>query len=443
MTLKGQAEKLLRWAEKQGFEAEVYLTWAESVSVTWKDDDVERVNFRRPQGAGLLIRKGAKTTFVDSNDLSDQGLEQLLERAVALFRFAQEDPGYVMPEGPLTGVQPLKMVDLSYKQLDPQTLMKVAEQVVKAFPNSSVIGLRRGSAVKARTHTVLLTSKGKFMERWSTSFAIGAEVRLDDKGEKMEGSARWNRRFWDQLPAPDVVAQRAYQRARAVLGGKPIQTAEMPVVFDPDAATRLVVALFQALNGENLNRNRSFLAGHIGEQMFSPLLTVIEDPFRTDAPGLNSVDDEGTPTQRKVLVDQGVPKQPVDHLRSAKAGNRKPTGNGFRSYRSRPGIGFTNLYLAPGQDRPEEIIASVDRGFYVMGTLGFGLDIVTGNFSTGAYGRLISKGELADPVHGVTISLDLRDLYATIDRVGNDLEFRGNVASPTILVRSMKVAGKD
>ncbi len=443
MTLKDQALKLLKWAEKKKFQAEVYMVWSESVRASWKNDDIDRVDFRRSQGVGLLIQQGTRTAFVDSNDLSDAGLQELLERAIALFRFAEEDPGYVMPEGPLPALTPMKLVDLTYKQLTPEALVDHAKSVVQAYPRSSLIGLKKGSAQKSRAHVVLVTSKGMEMERWSTSFSLGAEVRLDQKGEKMEGYAGWSRRFWDQLPPADRVAQEAFQRAKDVLGGKPIPTDEMPVVFAPVVGTRLLWAIFQALQGENLNKNRSFIAGRLGKPLFSPLLTVIEDPAMEDAPGSTPVDDEGVPTQRKVLVDQGVPKLPVDNLRSAKEGGREPTGNGFRSYRYRPGIGLTNLYMQPGEDTPEEIIASIDRGFYVMGTLGFGLDVVSGNFSTGAYGRLISNGALSDPVQGVTISLGLEELYATIDRVANDLEFRGSLATPTFMVRQMKIAGKD
>jgi PmbA protein len=190
-----------------------------------------------------------------------------------------------------------------------------------------------------------------------------------------------------------------------------------------------------------LYRRASFLVGRLGEQIASPSVTVIDDGRLAAGLASRPFDGEGVATRRNVVVDRGVLTSYLLDATSARKLGRQTTGNASRSIADVPGASPTNFHLEAGAYRPEEIIASVDRGLYVTGLSGFGVNGVTGDYSRGAVGLWIEGGELAYPVDEITIAGNLLSMLAEIDMVGNDLAFRSSIAAPTVKIRRMTVAG--
>jgi PmbA protein len=189
------------------------------------------------------------------------------------------------------------------------------------------------------------------------------------------------------------------------------------------------------------------LAGRLGEQIAAPSLTVIDDntmllPTGMGGFGTTPFDGEGLPTRRTVVVERGVLRNYLLNTYTARKLGMKSTHNAARSLAGTPGIGCGNFYLKPGTLTPEQIIAAVPVGLYVTSLMGFGVNTVTGDYSRGATGLWIENGALTYAVEEVTIAGNLAEMLKNVAAIGNDLEFRGAAASPTLRIDGMTIAGE-
>jgi PmbA protein len=215
----------------------------------------------------------------------------------------------------------------------------------------------------------------------------------------------------------------------------------VPVVFDPETGAEILGHVFRALSGYSVFRNATFLKGRLGETVASPLVTVVDEGRRPRGLGSRPFDGEGLPTRRNVPLEAGVLRHYLCDTYAARKIGSRSTGSARRGVAGGPSVGASNLSFAAGATPPEEIVATVERGLYVTDLIGFGVDLVSGDYSQGAAGQWIEKGRLVHPVHEVTIAGNLKEMLRDVDAVGNDLEFRGSSASPTLRVRKMTVSG--
>jgi PmbA protein len=213
-------------------------------------------------------------------------------------------------------------------------------------------------------------------------------------------------------------------------------------VFDPLVAGALLGHVFEAVNGDSIYRSASFLAGKLGEKIAGSNVTIVDDGTMVGGFGSSPFDGEGVPTRRTVVIDKGVLNSYLLNTYTAKKLGMRTTGNASRGLAGTPGIGAGNFFMEKGARSQKEILADVKEGLYVTEFLGFGVNLVTGDFSRGASGVWIQNGELTFPVEEVTVAGNLRDMLNSISEIGSDLEFRGSVACPTIRIDGMTVAGE-
>jgi PmbA protein len=235
-----------------------------------------------------------------------------------------------------------------------------------------------------------------------------------------------------------MAAQRALRRLHAVK----VETQKVPVVFEPRTARSLLDNIFEAVHGMSVYRQESFLAGKLGEKVASDEVTIIDDGTIPGLFGTTPFDDEGVASRRTVVIERGVLKSYLMNTYAARKLGMKTTGNASRGLTGNAGIGRGNFFLEKGVQTPEQIIAGIPNGFYVTELMGFGVNVVTGDYSRGAAGLWIRNGELAFAVSEVTIAGNLNDMLRGIAGVASDLEFRGSVAAPTIKMGEMTVGGK-
>jgi PmbA protein len=217
-------------------------------------------------------------------------------------------------------------------------------------------------------------------------------------------------------------------------------------VFAPEVARSIIGSVFEAASGDAIWRQASFLSGKLGETIGAPSLMIIDDnamllPTGVGGFGTSPFDGEGLPSLRTVVVEKGVLRNYLLNTYTARKLGMKSTHNASRGLAGTPGIGAGNLYLEPGTLTPEEIIAAIPAGLYVTSLMGFGVNLVTGDYSRGATGLWIENGELTHAVEEVTIAGKLAEMLRNATAIGNDLVFRGSVASPTIRIDGMTVAG--
>jgi PmbA protein len=211
------------------------------------------------------------------------------------------------------------------------------------------------------------------------------------------------------------------------------------VVFEPNIARDLVGDIFSAVSGESIFRKSSFLVGQLGERVASERLTVVDDGQMPSGLGSRPFDGEGLPTRRTVVISNGVLESYLLNTYTARKLGLKSTGNAGRGLVGAPSVEAGNMYVEPGSHSPEEIVKSVNKGFYVTEVIGFGVNIVTGDYSRSASGMWIENGELTFPVQGVTIAGNLKEMLNAVEMIGNDLDFRGSVVSPTLLIGRMTI----
>jgi PmbA protein len=214
----------------------------------------------------------------------------------------------------------------------------------------------------------------------------------------------------------------------------------VPVVFDPRIAGSLVGHLASAINGSAVARKTSFLKDRMGERLFAPGISIIDDPLRRRGLRSHPFDAEGVAPERRALVADGTLTTWILDSATARELGRKTTGHAQRGVSSTPSPGASNLHLEPGRASPAELIADISAGFYVTDLIGMGANMVTGDYSRGASGFWIERGELTYAVSEVTIAGHLTEMFRTLTPA-NDLVFRYGTNAPTVRVEGLTVAG--
>jgi PmbA protein len=219
-----------------------------------------------------------------------------------------------------------------------------------------------------------------------------------------------------------------------------METAQVPIVYDPRVSGGLVRHLAGAVNGIAIARGTSFLKDSLNERVFAPGIAIIDDPHRLRGLRSKPFDAEGIANSRRALIDDGVLKSWILDLASARKLGIETTGNAARGTASPPSPAATNLYMEPGGATPKELMADIDNGFYVTELIGMGINQITGDYSRGATGFWIENGEISYPVSELTVAGNLKDMFANLTPA-DDLQFRFGTDAPTIRINGMTVAG--
>jgi len=290
---------------------------------------------------------------------------------------------------------------------------------------------------------VLGSSHGFIGDYRSSSYSLAVSpVAVDPVSGSMQRDAWYDvRRKFHQMDAPEAIGIEAARRTVRRLGARKVVTKRVPVIFDQESAGSLLGNLCSAASGYSLYKGASFLAGQLGKRLAPEWFTVYDDGRMVGGLGSRPFDGEGLPTRKNTVVDKGVLTSYLLDTYSGKKLGLPSTGNASRSVGESPSVGPTNFYLSPGTRSAEEIIRSVKDGLYVTELIGFGINMVTGDYSRGAGGFWIENGELTYPVEEITIAGNLKQMFQDIELVGNDLIFRGRIASPTVKIAEMMVAG--
>jgi PmbA protein len=285
------------------------------------------------------------------------------------------------------------------------------------------------------------TSAGFAGSTRGTYVSFVVEPVCDDEGGKKRNGHYWTAsRFRRALLDEEEVGLEAARRTVSKLGARKVPTCEVPVVFSPEAGRSVLGQLAGVISGGAVWRKSSYLAKREGTEVAARLVTVVDDPLIRRGPGSRPYDGEGLATRPNVIVDEGVLRTFLCDTYAARKLDRRSTGSAGRGIGGSPHVTTSNFILRPGAT-PAGDLERLDRGLYVTELMGFGFNPVTGDFSQGAGGFWIERGERAFPVSEVTISASFDDLWKSIDALGDDLDTRSSVQCPTFRVARMTVAG--
>jgi PmbA protein len=419
---------------------------ASEFSVVVRLGQVETLKEAGAKSMGLRVFFGQRAASTHTSDLSPAGVEQMVRGALELGQITSEDPHAGIPEagqlGSIAGDLDLYHEDV-YSLPSEERIAYAGRAEEAALRHDPRICNSEGGSFDAVVGRRVLANSHGFVGEYQRSYCSVAAIPIAEENGSMERDYWYSvARSLGRLDSPEHVGQVAAQRALRRLGARKVKTQRVPVVFDPMVARSLLGSVFEAVNGDAIYRGASFLAGKLGERVAGENVTVVDDGTLPGGFGTSPFDDEGVPTQRTVVIERGVLKSYLLNAYTARKLGLKTTGNAARGLASMPGIGAGNFFLEQGTKTPSEMIAEVRDGLYLTEFLGFGVNLVTGDFSRGAAGMWIVNGELAYPVHEITVAGNLQEMLNNISEIGNDLEFRGSVAAPTLRIDGLTVAGE-
>ncbi len=438
-----RADALISQAKKAGADAAdaIYVCDA-ATQVQIRLGNLEDVERSEGEEIGLRVFVGKRSATVSSSDMDPQILSALVGRALDMAREAPEDEyAGLAPEELLLKSEPHPIVGDDGQDPEPELLRELAlkaedaARAVKGVTNSE-----GGGASAGRSIVALATSHG-FSGAYSTSgYSLSASV-IAGEGDGMERDYAYDSvRFLEDLDTPEEIGREAGERAVARLNPVDFNAGAMPVVYDPRVGNSLLGHFVGAISGASIARKTSFLLDALGTEVFDSAVTIIDCPHRKRGLRSKAFDGEGLPTAKTRLIDNGRLTQWLMESASARQLGLQPTGHASRGVGGAPGVSVTNLHMGNGSVSKADLIKDIKHGVYITELIGMGVNPVTGDYSRGAGGFLITDGEIGPPVSEITIAGNLKDMFRSLI-AADDLEYRYSTNVPTLRTDSMTVAG--
>ena len=438
-----RAAALIDIARRAGADAaDAVVSGQSSEGVQVRLGQLEDVERSESEHLDLRVFVGRRSASIGSSDFSDAALAELATRAVAMARLAPEDPYAGLAPAELLTKGPFAPLDLSDDaELGPAALRELAaacEDAARAV--SGVTNSEGGGASSGTRSFALVTSEGFAGSFGGTSRQLSASVIAGEGSGMQRDYAYRTAHHLADLPTPEEIGLQAGMRAVGRLNPGKLKSGSMPVVFDPRVGGTLLGHLSSAISGNAIARRASFLLGKDLGQVFAPGINITDDPHRLRGLSSRPFDGEGLPTASRDLVKDGRLTGWLMDSAAARQLGSAPTGHAVRGAGGSPGVSPSNVHLAAGPLSVAELIADIEEGVLVTELIGQGVNAITGDYSRGASGFRIVKGEIAGPVAEFTVAGNLIQMFAALTPA-NDLEWYRSVNVPTIRIDGMMIAG--
>ena len=438
----GALDALLDHARKAGADAaDASLSLSESLSVDVRMGDFEGVERSENRSVGLRAFIGKRQAGATTSDLSADGLKQLAERVVAMAKLAPEDPfcGLLDPAERATSFPELDTHDDARPDAD--ALEVLAQEAEKAALAVAGVTNSSGSGASWSAGTVeMRTSDGFSGGSRASSYGVGVSVIAERDGKMERDYDGRSTRFLSELPAASSLGRTAGERAVARLGARKIESQKAPVIFENRVAARLIGPMLGAISGAAVARGVSFMKDKLGKQVFAKGIVVEDDPFRPRGLASRPFDGEGAAGLKRNLIDDGVLTTWMLNASAARQLGLKSTGHATLGHGGPPGITSSNVTLQPGDRDLAALMADAKAGVLVTEMFSPSLNANNGDWSVGFSGFWFENGAVAYPVSEITVAGNLLEMFARLVP-GADLERRGSVDAPSILVDDLAIAG--
>ncbi len=432
--LEGLVQLCLDEAKKQGAtSAEASVQIEHGLSVTARLGEVETLEHNNDCALGITIYNNNKKGSASTTSFEPSAIKDAVSAACNIAKFTEEDncAGLADASYMATSIQDLAL-DYPWG-IAPDEAIDIAiecENKAREFDKISnsdgaTVNTSRGSSIYGNTHG--------FVGNYTfTRHNLSCVVIAEQDGAMQRDYWFTTSRNPANLESPASVGERAANRTISRLGARKIPTCTTPVIFEANMARTLLSHFVGAISGGALYRKASFLLDHLDKNVFSDLVTITEDPHIKGGLGSSSFDMEGVATQPRTLVENGVLKGYVLSSYSARKLGMQTTGNAG---------GVHNLALQPGSQSLDDLMKDMQQGLLVTELIGHGVNNVTGDYSRGAVGYWIENGEIQYPVEEITVAGNLKNIFQKIIAVGNDVDQRSNIRTPSVLIDAMMIAG--
>ncbi|PIS28332.1 peptidase C69 [Candidatus Saganbacteria bacterium CG08_land_8_20_14_0_20_45_16] len=459
MLSKESLEELIHTSLRSGGDfAEVFIEEANATSITCEDNKIEKISSGVEVGAGIRVINGTETIYQASSDTSFEALRNVALKLSKSINQTRKIKGISLtPSVSPTGTLQIKRRPNEVSATEKTDLVNLLNKTARAMSDKiKQVTVRYSDSNQAIT---VANSEGVYVEdnRIRTRYFINVIAEkngiLQTGYEAPGGTVGFE--LFDQYP-PEKHAQIAAERALRMLDAPHAPSGKMMVVLSSEAGGTLIhEACGHALEADFIMKGTSIFAGRVGQKVASNLVTVIDDGTLAGRFGTYAFDDEGTPAQKTVLIENGILKGFLSDKYTAKQLGLSSSGNGRRQdFRHKPQPRMQNTMIAPGKMIPEAIIASIQNGLLVKHMGGGEVNVTNGDFVfdiTEAY--LIENGKVKHPVRGAIITGNGPRVLEIIDMVGSDLGFQTGVcgkfdhapvsdAQPTIRIPEIIVGGR-
>lgn len=440
--LLAAGERLIASAQRVGATGVACrLSQGETVGITVRNGALDDVSVSSDRDCSVHVFVGNREAYASSASLLPEDLDRMAEEAVAMAKVSAENKYIRLATPELWPCDPKKIQSRlrELERYDGAAAVPVKELKERAIALDRVArsypGVARsvGSGMShSRSVSVRMSSMGFRAVARSSQYSKGTNVIAERDGKMHSGGDMHGAFFRDDLRSDLECARRAGERAVSLLGAAPIPTAVMPVIFDKSASMFLAYWLFGAIHAEHVYRRSTFLLEKLDLPVFSPEITIVDEPHLKRRPGSRLYDAECVGMTPRTVVDRGILKTWVASIESGAKIGMRSTGHAS---------GCSNLTMHPGNISREKLIAEIPYGLLVTGLMGHGANMATGDLSVGAEGLLIEGGVIGRPVNKVTIAGNLAAMFRAL-RPTSDCPDDGAVRVPTCFVGEMTVGGK-
>lgn len=434
--LKTIVQSILDEAKNQGASAaEAGLSQESGLSVTARLGDVETIEHHRDQGLGVTVYFGQRKGSASSTDLSPESIRETVSAACSIARYTSEDEYSGLPEKEQLATE-FPDLELSHPwdlRADEAIALAIeCENAARGY--HAEISNSEGASVNTHQGIRVMGNTLGFLQGYaSTRHSLSCSV-LAQRGDSMQ------RDYWytvsrnaHNLESAVDVGRKAAERTLRRLQGRSLSTRQCPVMYAAEVASGLLGSFISAISGGNLYRKSSFLLDTLDTQVFPEFVRIHEQPRLKGALGSANYDGEGVATQTRDIVSNGILRGYVLGTYSARKLGMRSTGNAG---------GVHNLTIDPGEYDYLGMLKQLNTGLLVTELMGQGVNTVTGDYSRGAAGFWVENGEIQYPVEEITIAGNLRDMFKNIVAIGNDVDYRSNIRTGSILVERMSIAGQ-
>ena len=434
--IKNIVQDLLDEAKKQGASAaEAGLSQETGLSVSVRLGDVETIEHHCSQGLGVTVYFGQRKGSASTTDLSPASIKETVSAACSIARYTSEDEFSGLPDKELLATE-FPDLDLNHPwHLGTENAIELALECEEAARNFHAdITNSEGASINTHQGNYVMGNSLGFLHGYPTTrHSLSCSV-LAQRGDSMQ------RDYWYSvarnainLESPKEIGKKAAERVLRRLEGRSLSTRQCPVLYSAEIASGLLASFIGAISGGNLYRKSSFLLNALDTQVFPEFIRIYEQPHLKGALGSAAYDGEGIATKSRDIVSDGILRSYVLSTYSARKLGLQSTGNAG---------GIRNLSITTSDLDLKAMLKQLGTGLLVTELMGQGVNILTGDYSRGAAGFWVENGEIQYPVEEITIAGNLKDMLKNIVAVGNDIDYRGNVRTGSILVERMSIAGE-
>ena len=428
-----------------GEQVEAYVARGRETDVRIYEGEIEHFVSAQSEGIGIRVIRDGRTGFAYAGTLDDDAIASVLAEARDNVSFGTPDEwaGLAEPDGVAVVAQQLWSDALAEYPTDGKIeLAKELERLTRAV--DSRVRVDDANYSDGSGEAAVASTSGIRVSGRENGCYVSVSTLADDGDETQTGFGFAVGRSPQEFDLAKA-AQQAADRATRLLGAVKPPSKRVTVVLDPFVTAQFLGVLSSALNGENVAKGRSLFANRVGESVASPLFTLVDDPTNPKAYTATDIDGEGLAARRNALIDGGVLQGFVHSSYSARRAGTNSTGNAVRGgFKGTPGVGCLAMQLQPGTRSQAELIADVDDGVLIQMVQGLhsGVNPISGDFSTGASGLLISHGELGGPVREFTIASTLQRMLHDIGEVGGDVDWLPmSAAGVSLVIRDVTMSG--